>query len=152
MIRRQVLALALWLAGVSGIAGTALAYCPWEGAPDCSPGTAPFSMCDRNIASGRSCQAPVNNGAGTVCNPAVANMTVFIFSATQTNTNMTIRSAAFCSWQCTTTAPPPPTTATCRIDLLDGLPIELMGFSVGGDEPAGDDHRDGEAEAESENP
>ncbi len=149
MIRRQVLALALWTAGVSGIAGTALAQCPWDGGAMCDPsGAPPYSRCDRNLASGRSCQTPVNNGNGTVCNPAAANTMVNIFSATQTATAN--RDSAFCSWQCIATAPPP-TMETCRINLLDGLPIELMEFSVGGDEPAGDG-RDGEAEEESENP
>ncbi len=128
----------------AGVAAPALAQCPWDGAAMCDPyGSPPYSMCDRNLASAMSCQAPVNNGNGTVCAPASAMTMAFAFSVSQPNTNMTIRSSAFCSWQCTY---PAPTMVTCRIQLLDGLPIELMEFSVESDEPAGDDREGGEDE------
>ncbi len=132
----------------AGIAGPAAGQCPWEGAPGCVPfGSPPFTMCDRNMASNRNCQAPVNNGAGTICNPSVADTDAIGLSVIQTNTVATVRSAAFCSWQCTTTSTPP-TMVTCRIQLLDGLPIELMDFSVEDDQPAEGKDREGGAEDE----
>ncbi len=120
---------------VAGITGTALAYCPWEGAPGCVPsGAPPYSMCDRNVASNVSCQAPMNNGAGTVCVPSIADTSAINFFATQTMA--ADRAAAFCRWQCTTSGTAG--SANCRINLSDGLPVELMEFSVGSDEPDGD--------------
>ncbi len=129
----------------AGIAGPAAGQCPWEGAAGCTPyGSPPFAMCDRNVASNRSCQAPMNNGAGTICNPSIADTDAIGFFVTQTHTMATVRSAAFCSWQCTTTVTPP-TMVTCRIQLSDGMPIELMDFSVEDDEPAGGVDQEGGA-------
>ena len=113
----------------------AVAQCPWDGAAMCDPsGAPPYSMCFRNLASPKSCQAPVNNAMGTVCAPSSAMTMVFGVAVTQTNT--ADRAAAYCRWSCTTTVGP--TMVTCRVDLADGLPIELMGFSIE-DESEGDD-------------
>ncbi len=125
----------------AGIAGPAAGQCPWEGAAGCAPyGAPPFTMCDRNLASNYSCQAPVNNGAGTICVPSAADTSAINFFATQTNTMASVRSAAFCSWSCS--------GEICRIQLSDGMPIELMDFSVEDDQPAEGKDREGGAEDE----
>ncbi len=141
MVGHHKLVLALWVAAVSGIAGTAFAQCPWDAAPDCGTGAPPFSMCDRNLAAAYACQAPVNNGNGTVCNPASAAAT-FILAATQTNA--AFQSSAFCSWNCTNGTG----SATCRINLSDGLPIELMEFSVESSKAGDGQDQEGDTETE----
>lgn len=116
-----------------GVAIPASAQCPWDGAPDCGTGAGPFSMCDRNFATGQSCQPPANNGNGTACNPSASAGGVYILSASQTST--AVQGSAFCSWNCG--------GEICRINLSDGLPVELMEFSIDGGEPDdGGDHSD----------
>jgi hypothetical protein len=61
---------------------------------------------------------------------------------------LTTTPAAYCQWDCNGT--------TCRIDLVDGLPVELMDFSVesgansGPDGARGDEGGDDSTEAEPE--
>lgn len=114
-----------------GSAGSAAAQCPWDAAALCAPGSSgPYSMCSRGLAYLAGCGAPMNNGMGTSCTPPSAAM-VGDLTATQTNT--ADQAAAFCSWACTHTGAGGSVTTTCRIDLLDGLPVELMEFSIDAD-------------------
>lgn len=97
-------------------------------------------MCDRNLAYAADCGVPVNNGNGTVCTPPSAGAGFFNLAASQPNT--VFQNSAFCSWGCTYNTS---ITGTCRINLSDGLPVELMGFSVDSSATGGDQ---GEGESE----
>jgi hypothetical protein len=112
-----------------GMAPEALAQtCNWNGPPDCQPqaGTGPFSSCVRSAVT-NDCLAPTNNGMGTSCFPNVAVRSTTLFSAAQSNTMY--QASAFCNWACAG-------GQTCRINLSDGLPVDLLDFEV--DQPRRD--------------
>ncbi len=96
--------------------------CPWDGSPDCSPALAPYASCYRSVdlTAAQGCLTPTNNGMGTVCSPGGPVMGATLLFVSQTA--MALRPSAFCQWNCG--------GEVCLIRLSDGLPVELMDFSV----------------------
>ncbi len=115
--------LTLTLAILTGLAAASpsMTSCPWEGTDTamCNTIAGPFESCFRILTASQPCQVAMNNNMGTVCLPAddMGAMTLF---ASQSNSGLQVD--AYCQWQCG--------GQTCRIDLADGLPVELMGFSI----------------------
>ena len=97
------------------------AQCPWNGPAMCTLTTAPYEECYRSLTATQTCQAPVNAGNGTVCSPAVTTSAV-VLRAYQSATSL--QPTAYCDWQCG--------GVSCRIQLADGLPVELLEFSIEG--------------------
>ncbi len=122
------------------------APCPWDATVACSPGAMSFQKCTRALAESVFCGPAMTNGNATACNPTTpAGLTALMASQPVTAN----RASAFCSWDCNfpnTTGD----TANCRIRLSDGLPVELMEFSIDDDPSADGDDQDTGASGEKE--
>ncbi len=98
----------------------------------CSPGTSgPYQTCSRSVVPTDACNLDASGGMGTSCTDMTPGFFVVLMAVQTMTAN---QASAYCEWGCG--------AATCRIELSDGLPVELMEFSV--DEPDPDDDADRE--------
>ncbi len=132
----------VWLAVtffLFGQGSIVLAQCNWAGLPSCMGAPPPYSMCTRvhtmSITMLPSCTY-MNNGNGTDCDIEGSD-----FKASQSMAGS--QASAFCQWSCYGG------TQSCRIELSDGLPVELLEFSIDGGEA--DATQDEEENATGEN-
>lgn len=92
--------------------------------PTCAPGGGgPYSVCSRIVYPSDACFLDMNNSMGTICAETTLSTSapvVVRLMAVQTMTSL--QASAYCEWGCG--------VATCRIEMSDGLPVELMEFSV----------------------
>ncbi len=108
------------MALVLGCPALSYAQCNWVFAPNCGPGSSgPYQSCSRIVNPSDACNLDSNAGNGTICSDSGAFSGVNLIAS---QTNSAFQASAFCNWGCG--------AEDCIVRLSDGLPVELMDFSI----------------------